>query len=196
LLQAATKTIIQRDDAKISNQVSNYKTAISKVNTLLKAFTDAGYNLDDKQANEFCKKNFNDDSLQAYALTISTATAPAQQEKEVDTIVTDLLKIIIKALPGWFLDFHSMADVKVKNLQAVEDAKVIKEIEERYSVYAEGVQLDVFNELQAIAEQINTVLPKLKQSVFNRRLDFRYLFKEDAEGKVIPHLDFIDFSDL
>ena len=193
---AATKTIIQRDDAKISNQVSNYKTAISKVNTLLKAFTDAGYNLDDKQANEFCKKNFNDDSLQAYAFTISTATAPAQQEKEIDTIVTDLLKIIIKALPGWFLDFHSMADVKVKNLQAVEDAKVIKEIEERYSVYAEGVQLDVFNELQAIAEQINTVLPKLKQSVFNRRLDFRYLFKEDAEGKVIPHLDFIDFSDL
>ena len=193
---AATKTIIQRDDAKISNQVSNYKTAISKVNTLLKAFTDAGYNLDDKQANEFCKKNFNDDSLQAYAFTISTATAPAQQEKEVDTIVTDLLKIIIKALPGWYLDFHSMAQVKVKNLQAVEDAKVIKEIEERYSVYAEGVQLDVFNELQAIAEQINTVLPKLKQSVFNRRLDFRYLFKEDAEGKVIPHLDFIDFSDL
>ena len=192
----ATKTIIQRDDAKISNQVSNYKTAISKVNILLKAFTDAGYNLDDKQANEFCKKNFNDDSLQAYAFTISTATAPAQQEKEVDTIVTDLLKIIIKALPGWFLDFHSMVDVKVKNLQAVEDAKVIKEIEERYSVYAEGVQLDVFNELQAIAEQINTVLPKLKQSVFNRRLDFRYLFKEDAEGKVIPHLDFIDFSDL
>lgn len=192
----ATKTIIQRDDAKIRNQISNYKTAISKVNTLLKAFTDAGYNIDDKQANEFCKKNFNDDSLQAYAFTISTATAPAQQEKEVDTIVTDLLKIIIKALPGWFLDFHSMADVKVKNLQAVEDAKVIKEIEELYSVYAEGVQLDVFNELQAIAEQINTVLPKLKQSVFNRRLDFRYLFKEDAEGKVIPHLDFIDFSDL
>jgi hypothetical protein len=192
----AQKQIIQRDDAKIRNQISNYKTAISKVNTLLKAFTDAGYNLDDKQANEFCKKNFNDDSLQAYAFTISTATAPAQQEKEVDTIVTDLLKIIIKALPGWFLDFHSMADVKVKNLQAVEDAKVIKEIEELYSVYAEGVQLDVFNELQAIAEQINTVLPKLKQSVFNRRLDFRYLFKEDAEGKVIPHLDFIDFSDL
>lgn len=192
----ATKTIIQRDDAKIRNQISNYKTAISKVNTLLKAFTDAGYNIDDKQANEFCKKNFNDDSLQAYAFTISTATAPAQQEKEVDTIVTDLLKIIIKALPGWFLDFHSMADVKVKNLQAVEDAKVIKEIEELYSVYAEGVKLDVFNELQAIAEQINTVLPKLKQSVFNRRLDFRYLFKEDAEGKVIPHLDFIDFSDL
>ena len=192
----AQKQIIQRDDAKIRNQILNYKTAISKVNTLLKAFTDAGYNLDDKQANEFCKKNFNDDSLQAYAFTISTATAPAQQEKEVDTIVTDLLKIIIKALPGWFIDFHSMADVKVKNLQAVEDAKVIKEIEERYSVYAEGVQLDVFNELQAIAEQINTVLPKLKQSVFNRRLDFRYLFKEDAEGKVIPHLDFIDFSDL
>jgi len=192
----APKQIIQRDDAKISNQVSNYKTAISKVNTLLKAFTDAGYNLDDKQANEFCKKNFNDDSLQAYAFTISTATAPAQQEKEVDTIVTDLLKIIIKALPGWYLDFHSMAQVKVKNLQAVEDPKVIKEIEELYSVYADGVQLDVFNELEAIAEQINTVLPKLKQSVFNRRLDFRYLFKEDAEGKVIPHLDFIDFSDL
>ena len=148
----AEKQIIQRDDAKIRNQILNYKTAVSKVNTLLKAFTDAGYNLDDKQANEFCQKNFNDDSLQAYALTISTATAPAQQEKEVDTIVTDLLKVIIKALPGWYLDFHSMVEVKVKNLQAVEDAKVIKEIEERYSVY--------------------------------------------AEGKVIPHLDFIDFSDL
>ena len=192
----AQKQIIQRDQTKIDNQILNYKTAISKVNTLLKAFTDAGYNLDDRQANEFCKKNFNNDSLQAYALTISTATAPAQQEKEVDTIVADLLKIIIKALPGWFLDFHSMADVKVKNLQAVEDPKVIKEIEERYSVFADGVQLDVFNELQAIAEQINKVLPKLKQSVFNRRLDFRYLFKEDNEGKVIPHLDFIDFSDL
>lgn len=192
----ATKTIIQQDHSKISNQVSNYKTAISKVNTLLKAFTDAGYTIDDKQANEFCQKNFNDDSLQAYALKISTATAPSQQEKEVDTIVTDLLKIIIKALPGWYLDFHSMAQVKVKNLQAVEDPKVIKEIEELYSVYAEGVQLDVFNELQAIAEQINAVMPKIKQSVFNRRLDFRYLFKEDAEGKVIPHLDFIDFSDL
>ena len=192
----ATKKIIQRDQTKIDNQILNYKTAISKVNTLLKAFTDAGYNLDDKQANEFCQKNFNNEALQAYAFAISTAVTPAQQEKEVDTIVTDLLKIIIKALPGWFLDFHSMAEVIVKNLQAVEDPKVIKEIEERYSVYAEGVQLDVFNELQAIAEQINTVLPKLKQSVFNSRLDFRYLFKEDNEGKVIPHLDFIDFSDL
>ena len=192
----STKKIIQRDQTKIDNQILNYKTAISKVNTLLKAFTDAGYNLDDKQANEFCQKNFNNEALQAYAFAISTAVTPAQQEKEVDTIVTDLLKIIIKALPGWFLDFHSMAEVIVKNLQAVEDPKVIKEIEERYSVYAEGVQLDVFNELQAIAEQINTVLPKLKQSVFNSRLDFRYLFKEDNEGKVIPHLDFIDFSDL
>ena len=145
---------------------------------------------------QFCQKNFNNEALQAYAFAISTAVTPAQKEKEVDTIVTDLLKIIVKALPGWFIDFHSMAEVKVKNLQAVEDAKVIKEIEELYSVYAEGVQLDVFNELQAIAEQINTVLPKLKQSVFNRRLDFRHLFKEDAEGKVIPNLEFIDFSDL
>lgn len=89
-----------------------------------------------------------------------------------------------------------MADVKVKNLQAVEDPKVIKAIEERYSVYAEGVQLDVFSQLEAIAEQINVVFPQLKQSVFNRRLDFRHLFKEDAEGKVIPNMDFIDFSDL
>ena len=192
----ATKTIIQRDEQKIRNQISNYKTAIEKVNTLLQAFTDAGYNIDDKQANEFCQKNFNNESLQAYAFAISKAVTPAQQEKEIDTIVTDLLEIIVKALPGWFLDFHSMAEVKVKNLQAVEDAKVIKEIEERYSVYAEGVQLDVFNELQAIAEQINTVLPKLKQSVFNRRLDFRHLFTEDAEGVIIPNLDFIDFSDL
>lgn len=192
----ATKTIIQKDVTKIENQISNYRTAIEKVNTLLKAFTDAGYNIDDKQANEFCKKNFNDDSLRAYALTICPTVAPAQQEKEVREIVADLKEIIVKALPGWYLDFHSMAQVRVKNLQALEDAKVIKEIEERYSVYADGIQLDVFNELQAIAEQINTVLPKLKQSVFNRRLDFRFLFKEDAEGKVIPHLDLIDFSDL
>ena len=192
----ATKTIIQRDDAKIRNQILNYKTAISKVNTLLKAVTDAGYTIDDKQANEFCKKNFNNEALQAYALTISTAVTPAQKEKEVDTIVTDLLKIIVKALPGWFIDFHSMAEVKVKNLQAVEEPKVIKEIEERNSVFLDGVKLYVYNELQEIADKINTVMPELKQSVFNRRLDFRHLFKEDAEGKVIPNLEFIDFSDL
>lgn len=192
----ATKTIIQQDQSKISNQVSNYKTAISKVNILLKAFTDAGYTIDDKQANEFCQKNFNDDALKAYAVTISRAVAPAQQEKELSAIVTDLKEIIVKALPGWYLDFHSMAQVKVKNLQAVESEKVIKEIEEYYTVYADGIQLDVFNELQAIAEQINAVMPKIKQSVFNKRLDFRFLFKEDSEGKVIPHLDLIDFSDL
>lgn len=192
----ATKTIIQQDHSKISNQISNYQTAIEKVNTLLQAFTDAGFKVDDKQANIFCQRNFNDDSLRAYAFTISTAVAPAQQEKELSAIVTDLKEIILKALPGWNLDFHSMAEVKVKNLEAKEDAKVIKAIEERYSVYAEGVQLEVFNQLEAIAEQINVVFPQLKQSVFNRRLDFRFLFKEDEEGKVIPHLDLIDFSDL
>lgn len=189
-------TVIQRDEQKIGNQISDYKTAIEKVNTLLQAFTDAGYKIDDKQANQFCQRNFNDDSLRAYALTISSTNSPAQQEKELSAIVTDLKEIIVKAIPGWFLDFHSMAEVKVKNLQAVEDPKVIKEIEERYTVLADGVQLEVFNELQAIAEQINTVMPKLKQSVFNRRVDFRFLFKEDAEGRVIPHLDFVDFSDL
>ena len=192
----APKTIIQRDDAKISNQILNYRTAISKVNTLIKAFTDAGYTIDDKQANEFCQKNFNNEALQAYAFAISKATTPAQQEREIDTIVTDLLEIIVKALPGWFLDFHSMADVRVKNLEAKEDAKVIKDIEERNSVFLDGVKLYVYNELQEIADKINTVMPELKQSVFNRRLDFRYLFKEDAEGKVIPNLEFIDFSDL
>lgn len=191
-----TKTIIQQDHSKISNQVSNYKTAIDKVNILLKAFTDAGYNIDDKQANQFCQRNFSDDSLRAYALTISSTNSPAQQEKELSAIVTDLKEIILKALPGWFLDFHSMAEVKVKNLEAKEDPKVIKAIEERYTVLADGVQLEVFNELQAIAEQINAVMPKLKQSVFNKRLNFRFLFKEDSEGKVIPHLDLIDFSDL
>lgn len=192
----AVKTIIQQDHSKISNQISNYQTAIEKVNTLLQAFTDAGYKIDDKQANEFCQKNFNDDSLRAYALTISSTNSPTQQEAEIRAITSDLKEVIIKAIPGWNLDFHSMAEVKVKNLEATVDAKVIKEIEERYSVYAEGVQLDVFNELQTIAEQINNVMPKLKQSVFNRRLDFRFLFKEDSEGKVIPHLDLIDFSDL
>lgn len=192
----ATKTIIQQDHSKISNQVSNYKTAIDKVNILLKAFTDAGYNIDDKQANEFCKKNFNDDALRAYAFIISSTNSPTQQEAEIRAITNDLKEIILKALPGWHLDFNSMADVRVKDLQAKEDPKVIKEIEERYTVLADGVQLEVFNELQAIAEQINTVMPKIKKSVFNRRLDFRFLFKEDSEGKVIPHLDLIDFSDL
>lgn len=188
--------VIQRDEQKISNQISDYQTAIDKVNILLKAFTDAGYTIDDKQSNIFCQRNFSDDSLRAYALTISSSNSPTQQEAEIRAITNDLKEVIVKALPGWFLDFHSMAEVKVKNLEAKEDPKVIKEIEERYSVYAEGVQLEVFNELQAIAEQINEVMPKIKKSVFNRRLDFRFLFKEDSEGKVIPHLDLIDFSDL
>ncbi|MDP2452645.1 MULTISPECIES: hypothetical protein [unclassified Kaistella] len=191
-----TATVIQKDQAKIDNQISDYLTAIDKVNTLLKAFTDAGYTIEDKQANQFCQRNFNDDSLRAYALTISSTTSPTQQEAEIRAITTDLKGIIVKAIAGWNLIFHSMADVRVKNLKAVEDPKVIKDIEERYSVYAEGVQLDVFSQLEAIAEQINVVFPQLKQSVFNRRLDFRHLFREDAEGKVIPNLDFIDFSDL
>lgn len=192
----ATKTIIQQDHSKISNQISNYQTAIEKVNTLLQAFTDAGYNIDDKQANQFCQRNFSDGALQAYALTISSTNSPAQQEKEVSAIVTDLKEIIVKAIKGWYLDFHSMVEVKVKNLQAVEDPKVIKEIEERYSVYAEGVQLEVFNELQAIAEQINVVMPQLKRSVFNKRLYFLHLFRENGDGVVVPNLELIDFSDL
>ena len=189
-------TVIQRDDQKISNQISDYQTAISKVNQLIQAFKDAGFNLDDKQANEFCQKNFNDDSLRAYALTISSTTSPTQREKEVREITSNLKEVILKALPGWNLTFHSMADVKVKNLQAVEDPKVIKAIEERYTVVADGKALEVFNQLEVIAEQINVVFPQLKKSVFNRRLDFRHLFKEDADGKVTPNLDFIDFSDL
>ena len=192
----ATKTIIQKDQFKINSQISDYQTAISKVNQLIQAFTDAGYKIDDKQANEFCQKNFNDDSLRAYALTICPTVAPAQQEKELSAIITDLKEIILKALPGWFLDFHSMAEVKVKNLEAKEDPKVIKAIEERYTVLADGKALEVFSQLQTIAEQINVVFPQLKKSVFNRRLDFRHLFKEDANGKVIPNLDFVDFSDL
>lgn len=189
-------TVIQRDDQKISNQISDYQTAIGKVNQLLKAFTDAGFNIDDNQANIFCQKNFSDDSLRAYALTISSSSVLAQQEKEVRDITNDLKEIIVKALPSWHLDFHSMAEVKVKNLEAKEDPKILKAIEERYSVLAEGKALEVFNQLQTISEQLNVVMPQLKQSVFNRRLDFRHLFREDADGKVIPNLDFIDFSDL
>lgn len=189
-------TAIQKDDQKISNQISNYQTAVEKVNTLLQAFTDAGFKIDDKQANEFCQRNFNDDSLRAYALTISSTTSPTQQEKEVREITSNLKEVIVKALPGWNLTFHSMAEVKVKNSEAKEDPKVLKAIEERYSVLADGKALEVFRQLEAIAEQINAVMPQLKQSVFNRRLDFRFLFKEDAEGKVIPHLDFVDFSDI
>lgn len=191
-----TATVIQKDQAKIDNQISNYQTAIDKVNTLLKAFTDAGYTIEDKQANQFCQRNFNDDSLRAYALTISSTNSPTQQEKEVREITSNLKEVILKAIPGWRLDFYSMADVRVKNLQAVEDPKVLKAIEERYSTFADGKALEVFSQLETIAEQINAVMPQLKQSVFNRRLDFRFLFKEDAEGKVIPHLDLIDFSDL
>lgn len=191
-----TATVIQRDDQKISNQISDYQTAVEKVNTLLQAFTDAGFKVDDKQANEFCQQNFNDDSLQAYALTISSTTSPTQQEKEVRDITSNLKEIILSAIPGWNLDFHSMVEVKVKNSEAKEDPKVIKAIEERYTVLADGKALEVFSQLQTIAEQINVVFPQLKKSVFNRRLDFRHLFKEDANGKVIPNLDFVDFSDL
>ncbi|MCZ2084734.1 MAG: hypothetical protein LC112_10725 [Flavobacteriales bacterium] len=189
-------TAIQKDQSKIDNQISDYKTAIDKVNTLLQAFKDAGFKIDDKQANEFCQRNFNDDSLRAYALTISSTTSPTQQEKEVRDITSNLKEIILSAIPGWNLDFHSMVEVKVKNSEAKEDPKVIKAIEERYTVLADGKALEVFSQLQTIAEQINVVFPQLKKSVFNRRLDFRHLFKEDANGKVIPNLDFVDFSDL
>lgn len=189
-------TAIQKDQSKIDDQISDYLTAIDKVNTLLQAFTDAGFKVDDKQANEFCQQNFNDDSLRAYAFTICSAVAPSQKEKEALAITETLKEIILSAIPGWNLDFHSMAEVKVKNSEAKEDSKVLKAIEERYSILADGKALEVFSQLEAIAEQINIVFPKLKESVFNRRLDFRYLFKEDAEGKVIPNLDFIDFSDL
>lgn len=189
-------TVIQRDDQKISNQISDYKTAISKVNQLIQAFTDAGFNVDDKQANIFCQRNFSDDSLQAYALTISSTTSPTQQEKEVRDITSNLKEVILKAIPGWNITFHSMAEVKVKNLEAKEDPKVIKAIEERYSILPEGIQLEVYNQLQAIAEQINVVMPQLKRSVFNKRLYFLHLFRENGDGVVVPNLELIDFSDL
>ena len=69
----ATKTIVQRDETKISNQIENYRAAISKVNTLIKAFTDAGYTIDDKQANEFCQKNFKSTGRKSQAAITSTA---------------------------------------------------------------------------------------------------------------------------
>ena len=191
-----TATVIQRDEQKIGNQISDYKTAIDKVNTLLQAFTDAGFNVDDKQANILCQRNFSDDSLQAYALTISSTTSPTQQEKEVRAITETLKEIILSAIPGWNLTFHSMAEVKVKNLEAKEDPKVIKAIEERYSILPEGIQLEVYNQLQAIAEQINVVMPQLKRSVFNKRLYFLHLFRENGDGVVVPNLELIDFSDL
>lgn len=190
------KTVIQKNQSKINNHVSNYQTAISKVNSILEAFNNAGYKIEDKQANTFCQNNFNDNSLREYALSISQSVTPIQQEKEVREIVNDLKELIVKTLPGWHLDFHSMAEVRVKNLKAVEENKVLKSIEESHTVYADGVKLDVFNELQEIADKINMVIPKLKQSVFNRRLDYRFIFIEDEEGNVKPNLDFIDFSDL
>lgn len=191
-----TATVIQKDQQKIDNQISNYQTAVEKVNTLLQAFTDAGFKIDDKQANIFCQQNFSDDSLQAYAYTICSAVAPSQKEKEAKAITETLKEIIVKAIPGWHLDFYSMADVRVKNLKAVEDPKVLKAIEERYSILPEGIQLEVYNQLQAIAEQINVVMPQLKRSVFNKRLYFLHLFRENGDGVVVPNLELIDFSDL
>lgn len=190
------KTIIQKDQFKINSQISDYQTAISKANQLIQAFTDAGYLLTDQQTQEFCLRNFSDETLRAYALTICSTITPAQREKETREIADELKGILLKTIPGWYIDFQSFANLKIKNLKAIEEQKVIKSIEENNTVYADGVRLEVFNQLQDIATGINEVMPKIKNSVFNRRLDYRYLFRENEEGKVIPNLDFVDFSDL
>ncbi|MFN3021543.1 hypothetical protein ACK1KB_11250 [Chryseobacterium sp. TY3] len=190
------KTIIQKDQFKINSQISDYQTAIIKANQLIQAFTDAGYLLTDEQTQEFCQRNFSDETLRAYALSVCSTNTPAQQEKETREIADELKGIILKTIPGWYIDFQSFANVKIKNLKAIEEQKVIKSIEENNTVYADGVRLEVFNQLENIATGINEVMPKIKNSVFNRRLDYRYLFKENEEGKVIPNLNFIDFSDL
>lgn len=190
------KTIIQKDQFKINSQISDYQTAISKANQLIQAFTDAGYLLTDEQTQEFCQRNFSDETLRAYALSVCSTNTPAQQEKETREIADELKGIILKTIPGWYIDFQSFANLKIKNLKAIEEQKVIKSIEENNTVYADGVRLEVFNQLENIATGINEVMPKIKNSVFNRRLDYRYLFKENEEGKVIPNLNFIDFSDL
>lgn len=190
------KTIIQKDQFKINSQISDYQTAIVKANQLIQAFTDAGYLLTDEQTQEFCQRNFSDETLRAYALSVCSTNTPAQQENETREIADELKGIILKTIPGWYIDFQSFANVKIKNLKAIEEQKVIKSIEENNTVYADGVRLEVFNQLENIATGINEVMPKIKNSVFNRRLDYRYLFKENEEGKVIPNLNFIDFSDL
>lgn len=190
------KTIIQKDQFKINSQISDYQTAISKANKLIQAFTDAGYLLTDEQTQEFCQRNFSDETLRAYALSVCSTNTHAQQEKETREIADELKGIILKTIPGWYIDFQSFANLKIKNLKAIEEQKVIKSIEENNTVYADGVRLEVFNQLENIATGINDVMPKIKNSVFNRRLDYRYLFKENEEGKVIPNLNFIDFSDL
>lgn len=190
------KTIIQKDQFKINSQISDYQTAIIKANQIIQAFTDAGYLLTDEQTQEFCQRNFSDETLRAYALSVCSTNTPAQQEKETREIADELKGIILKTIPGWYIDFQSFANLKIKNLKAIEEQKVIKSIEENNTVYADGVRLEVFNQLENIATGINEVMPKIKNSVFNRRLDYRYLFKENEEGKVIPNLNFIDFSDL
>lgn len=190
------KTIIQKDQFKINSQISDYQTAIIKANQIIQAFTDAGYLLTDEQTQEFCQRNFSDETLRAYALSVCSTNTPAQQEKETREIADELKGIILKTIPGWYIDFQSFANLKIKNLKAIEEQKVIKSIEENNTVYADGVRLEVFNQLENIATGINEVMPKIKNSVFNRRLDYRYLFKENEEGKVIPNLNLIDFSDL
>lgn len=186
------KQIIKKDEISISREQTDYTFAIKLANQLLTAFTEHGYNLTDEQAQELINRNFSKEALAQYAETLTSAVAPVQRMEEVRATASDLYRIILKTIPGWELTYYQFFGAKVKGLKVVEDAKVLKQIEDKYTTYAEGEALEVFNRLQHIADEFNILIPQLRKSVFNRHLQHQYLFVENHEGKIIPNIEVIN----
>lgn len=187
------KQIIKKDEISIGREQTDYTFAIKLANRLLTAFTEHGYSLTDEQAQEFINKNFNKEALAQYAETLTSAVAPVQRMEEVRATASDLYRIILKTVPGWELTYYQFFGAKVKGLKVAEDAKVLKQIEDRHTTYVEGEALEVYNRLRHIADEFNILIPQLRKSVFNRRLQHQYLFVENYEGKIIPNIEVINF---
>lgn len=187
------RQIIKKDQISIGREQSDYTQSVKIANELLTAFTAHGYNLSDEQAQEFINKNFNKEALAQYAETLTTAVAPVQRMDEVRATATDLYRIILKTIPGWEMTNYQFFGAKVKGLKVAEDAKVLKQIEDRHTTFAEGEALEVYNRLQHIADEFNILIPQLRKSVFNRHLQHQFLFITNHEGKIIPNIEVINF---
>lgn len=158
------KQIIKKDEISISREQTDYTFAIKLANQLLTAFTEHGYNLTDEQAQELINRNFSKEALAQYAETLTSAVAPVQRMEEVRATASDLYRIILKTIPGWELTYYQFFGAKVKGLKIAEDAKVLKQIEDRHTTFAEGKALEIFNRLQHIADEMNIVFPQLRKN--------------------------------
>lgn len=192
----AERQIIKKDEISIGREQSDYTSSVRMANELLAAFTKHGYNLSDEQAQELINRNFNKEALAQYAETLTTAVAPVQRMDEVRATAGDLYQVILRTYPGWEMTYFQFFGAKVKDLKVTEDAKVLKQIEDKHTTFAEGEALEVFNRLQRIADELNTVFPKIRKSVFNRHLQHQFLFITNHEGKIIPNIEIINFKDF